>query len=150
MIDEVGVGLAAEDEVGEDADREPDDDAAGGDADELQRGGAEAEGGAGRDADGDPVEDEGGAVVDHRLAFDQQPHPLGGAEAAEDRGRGDRVGGGEDGAEDRGLGPAQPGHRAWATTATTAAVRKTRPIESSASGRITARSSSGEVRQPAA
>ncbi len=59
---------------------------------------------------GDPVEDQRGAVVDHRLAFDQQPHPLGGAEAAEDRGGGDGVGGGEDGAEDSRLGPAQPRH----------------------------------------
>ena len=80
---------------------------AGGDADEFERGAAEAEGAAGGDADRDPVEDQGGAVVDHRLAFDQQPHPLGGAEAAEDRGRGDGVGGGEDGAEHRRLGPAQ-------------------------------------------
>ena len=80
------------------------------DADELERRVAEAEGAAGGDADRDPVEDEGGAVVDHRLPFDQQPHPLGGAEAAEDRGRGDGVGGGEDGAEHRRLGPAQPGH----------------------------------------
>ena len=82
-----------------------------GDADEFERRAAEAEGAAGRDPDGDPVEDQGGAVVDHRLAFDQQPHPLRGAEAAEDRGRGDGVGGGEDGAEDRRLGPAQPGHQ---------------------------------------
>ena len=44
----------------------------------------------------------------------------------------------------------RPGTVAWATRATTAAVRKTRPIESSASGRITVRSSSGEARQPAA
>ena len=95
------------DQVGEPADREPGGDAAEGDADELQGGVAEAEGAAGRDPDRDPVEDEGGAVVDHRLAFDQQPHPFGGAEAAEDRGRGDGVGGGEDGAEDRRLGPAQ-------------------------------------------
>ena len=108
---DVVVAETADDEVGEDADREPDDDAAGGDADELQRRAAEAEGAAGRDPDGDPVEDEGGAVVDHRLAFDQQPHPLGRAEAAEDRGRGDGVGRGEDGAEDRRLGPAHPRHQ---------------------------------------
>ena len=44
----------------------------------------------------------------------------------------------------------RPGTVRWATTATAAAVRKTRPIESQASGRITARSSCGEVRQPAA
>ncbi len=97
-----------EDAVGEVADREPGGDAAGGDADELEGGAAEAEGAAGRDPDRDPVEDEGGAVVDHRLAFDQQPHPLGGAEATEDRGGGDGVGGGDHGAEHRRLGPAHP------------------------------------------
>ena len=43
----------------------------------------------------------------------------------------------------------RPGTVAWATTATTAAVRKTRATASRASGRITVRSSRGEVRQPA-
>ena len=36
-IDEAGVGLAADDEDREEADREADGDAAGGDADELER-----------------------------------------------------------------------------------------------------------------
>ena len=89
---------------------EADGDAAERDGDEFERRVAEREGAAGGDPEGDRVEDEGGAVVDHRLAFDQQPHPLGAADAAEDRDRGDGVGGGEDGAEHGRLGPAQARH----------------------------------------
>ncbi len=69
-----------------------------------------------------PQQHERGAVVDQALALDHVEQPPGHAEAAADRGRGDRVGRRDDGAENERLRPAS-GPRPWcATTATPAVV----------------------------
>ena len=61
-------------------------------------------------AERDAIGDERRAVVDHRLALDQPPHPGGRAEARERRARGHGVRGTDDRAEhERGL-PAHAGH----------------------------------------
>ena len=89
---------------------EPDRHAARRAVEELEHGVAERERALDRRDERDAVGDERGGVVDHRLALDEQPHPVGRPDPRE-RGRGrDRVGRPDDRAEHERRLPAHPRH----------------------------------------
>ena len=78
---------------------------------------------------GRAIGDERGRVVEQRLAFDEGHDHARCAEAAEDRGGGERVGRGHDGAQGEGSAQPSSGTIAWATIATITIVKITRPID---------------------